>query len=730
MGIGVFSKPGAVVAVGVLLAAAAASTVTVLRSPTGGFPGQPAEPDGTVVVYGRGGSFGVGEDVLPSGQSVDYRLVPGWEVPPGAMAAKTVVTADGTILWGSRTLDLDVDLPTSAVLAFGAYRPDTNRHTVVRARTSTGRDEVRDAAGRPAAPSVSGLELLDGGRSVVFTAGTGVYGQDFAAAGAWPVLGVLTTVDGRWRVTRQWTGRDLRDAGGAPGAAACPPRSAAVVESDCRQFGDVAVLPTSGEIIATQQYGTGPDVPGPPPMGQVGVTAWLGTTPGGNGGMAAIRLDGDTATVRAQLTYPEVRVPGLLGGAPVRVIPENVTADPTSAAGDERFVVTFKLDVPVGVHVPRFLQEFSYDAGTGAIRPASAPFIPGDRVGFEPNGFLGFSATLYDRHGNLWAARADPMIGAGGGRLAVYTRENGRQRCADTGSNVSAAGAAVAWGRVCAPDYDLLPAASTLTSHGLAEDPATGAIVSLHWGGHVQAYLPSGRGADMTFQVANALDLGRKLMIQREDDMAVGWLAGFDGSGRVWSTASVLRSGAKDARTDQFLYSFGLDDLRDPAPVDLPTAAGRSIVVQAERTFTTATRTKRVGETVEVSAVATTGTCSDLWTLDGCGYDRVRGDGYILRDPTGYGVPEGTVVDYQVRVAETGTYRLSFHVGSFAGTKARILVEVAGQSSNTSVQTDGPWLTVEAAKPLILPAGTHTLRLVAPRDGGGWFLNHLVFQRV
>jgi hypothetical protein len=752
MGIGM--RVRAATGAGALLAALAVMSAAVLRAPTGGMPGQPASLDHTVVVYGRGGTFGVSQGLLPSGQSLGHRLVPGWKAPPGVSASKIAVARDGTVLWGGRGLNLDVDLPTASVVAIGAYRPDTNRNTVERLRTSTGRDDVRDPAGRPAAPSVTALRPLPGGRAMVFTTGAGIFGQDLAANGAWPVLGVVTAVDGRWRVTHRWTGRQLREAGGAAGAAACPPRTDTTAESDCRQFSDLVVLPRSGDLIVAQQYGTGPDQPPGPPSVPDGSVAGLGGTPGGNGGIAAVRLgastaDGPTtATVRQQFTYTEVRVPDLFGGTPLRVVPENVAADPTSVDGDERFVVTFRVVLPPGandgdgyhepgeVHAPRVIQEFSYDSGTAAIRPVSAPLVPGDRSGREGTGpFYGFSATLYDRHGNLWAGRADAVIGLVGGKLAVYTRENGRRRfatgeCAAAGSAVSTAVGAVAWGRTCAPDYDLRPAAATPTAHGLAEDPDTGTVVSLAWGGHVQAYRPSGTGAAMTFEVDNALDLGRKLMVQLESDVPVGWMGAFDPAGRLWTSASVLRPGGNDSDADQFLYSIGLADLADPKPVDLTTAAGRSTIVQAERTVTTGTRTTRRGQTVEVRAIASTGPCDDLWTPSGCGYDSVRGNGYALRDDTGFGVAQDTAVEYRVRVAEAGVYRMSYRVSSLPGTRANITVNVAGNRSTTPVQTDGAWRTIEATRPVTLPAGTHTLRLSTTDKGAGWYLNHVVFQRV
>src|SRR5688572_12700691 len=96
--------------VGAAVAAVAVATVVFVRSPVGGFPGRPATPDGTVAVYGRGGSFGVSQPELPSGQSMAYRLVSGWNAPPGVMAHRSVVADDGTVVWGSRSLNNNIDL--------------------------------------------------------------------------------------------------------------------------------------------------------------------------------------------------------------------------------------------------------------------------------------------------------------------------------------------------------------------------------------------------------------------------------------------------------------------------------------------------------------------------------------------------------------------------------------------------------------------------------------------
>src|SRR6185369_3188812 len=104
------------------------------------------------------------------------------------------------------------------------------------------------------------------------------------------------------------------------------------------------------------------------------------------------------------------------------IAPMAVRSDPTSELGDERFAVS--LDVVNGGRRdnPQVVQEFSYDARTGAIRPVSAPLIPGDGAPLN-----GYSATLFDSRGNLWVGRVN---GLAGGKLALYAAGGAaRARC-------------------------------------------------------------------------------------------------------------------------------------------------------------------------------------------------------------------------------------------------------------------------------------------------------------
>src|SRR5688572_15300707 len=79
-----------------------ATTAAVLAGLTAATPRPVRTPDATpsattVTVYGRDGSFGATPDVLPSGQSLTRRAVPGWSFPPGLRAYRTAVSGDGTV---------------------------------------------------------------------------------------------------------------------------------------------------------------------------------------------------------------------------------------------------------------------------------------------------------------------------------------------------------------------------------------------------------------------------------------------------------------------------------------------------------------------------------------------------------------------------------------------------------------------------------------------------------
>jgi hypothetical protein len=531
----------------------------------------------------------------------------------------------------------------------------------------------------PGAPAVTDLLPVDGG--VAFT----TQRADDAAPGAWPGFGVLSKVAGRWRV--------------AP--------TAGTVDHD--DLHDLARLPHSGDILVAR-YGRD----------------------GSNGSILALQVTGPdrqgrfTIAVMGEYTYPA------LDGERVSV--RDLQVDPTSRDG--RFAVGLDVYRGRGQFPHTVVQEFSYESGSGAIRPISAPIVPGDRNP-EDDAFWAAGTFLYDHLGNLWVSRMD---GFQGGRLAVYAATDGRLRLergecrhrpgwAPHRYRTSGKGKSV-WGQTCRPDYDIVQADNVLTIEDLAQDPRTKAVLALSFGGTVLPIRVDRAGDGLAFRTGNPVDLGRKLLptvVGNVDDHRLGPV---DAEGRMWMAAMHSRPGQPGVTLDQWLYSVDVADLLAPAPVRLPDTPGRSVTIQAERTRTTGTRT-RPGRwaKVEIDAQAYVHTCLDWPTTTTCGYDGVAGNGFVLADDTGYGVLGGSV-EYEVDVPVAGQYQVSYRVATFAVTTgARIEFAAGGRRHVDPVSTGGTWRTVRAPDPVTLPAGPQTIKLSVPKGGGGWYLNWFTLQR-
>jgi hypothetical protein len=464
-----------------------------------------------------------------------------------------------------------------------------------------------------------------------------------------------------------------------------------------------------------------------------------------SGGLAVLRLTGPDSAgrfatkVMGSYLYPRTGDPGTPDpGDVLDIVPRFIQADPTGVPGDERFVVGLEARNPTTTGIPTgVLQEFSYDARTGAVRPVSAPFRAGDRVPGQP-AFYGYGAALYDGRGNLWAARLD---GFQSGSLAVYAATGGRRKLGTTpcpfsparpmDSYVTTDAGRTVWGQSCRPDYDILQARSMLGSQGLIEDPATHDVVNLSFEGSLLPIRASGTGHGMAFQVGNVVDVGRKLLPTADGNLADHRLGAIDATHRLWFSAMHARPGSVGVRLDQWLYSVDLGDLFAPRPVAVPDTPGWSVTVQAENT-TTMTTSQRRGRwaTVDVDSDAYVARCEDWPTSVHCGYDGIPGNGFTLVDDTGFGHLDGAV-DYLVQVPSGGNYRLAFRVATFAVTKnARIELTAGGRTYTTAVSTGGHWLTIWAAETVALPAGVQTVRLSVPRGGGGWSLNWWSLRRI
>jgi hypothetical protein len=590
-------------------------------------------------------------------------------------AYRSALAADGTVLVAGASHKADFSAPTADRATVAAYRPAAGTFTTI---------QIGPVG--PGAPSVADLAAVDGGVAFVTRpARAGVSDR-------WPAFGLLTTVEGQWRVA---------PVGGAPSAA---------------DFNDLATLPRSRHVLVARVGGQGQ----------------------GNGGLLALRLRGPdqegrfTAEVTAEYEYPPI--------ADGQVAVREVQADPTGGGAGERFAVGLDVERGERKFPHQLIQEFRYDAAAGRITPVSAPVISGDRNGDGGEGaFFEYNSFLYDHAGNLWVSRSD---GFSGGPLAVYTAGAGRRRLESGACRLrpdrpldrlrAVSGARSVWGQPCPPDYDILQPRHLLAIVGLAQDPASKDIVALAFGGTVLAVRAVPSGGGLAFQVGNPVDLGRKLLPIVDGALPQHRIGPVDGAHRVWVTGMHAAPTEAGRHLDQWLYSVDVTDLFDPAPVVLPETPGRSVTIQAERssTVTTTVRPGRRSADQEVVSDVTVQDCGALPDGTTCGYDQTPGDGFVIVDETRYGRLRGDV-DYRVDVPAAGDYRISYRAATFPVTKrARIALTAGGRDHVQPVDTGGRWLTVRSTEPITLPAGPQTIRLSVPEGGGGWYLNSFTLQRV
>jgi hypothetical protein len=643
----------------------------------------------TVTVYGRDDGFGALGDRLPSGQRLARVAVPDWRLPSGWQAHASAVAADGTVVVAGRPAEPADGRTATAGPVLAVFDRRTNQPTTLRPPGAGGRSPVID------------LEPVGDGVAALIGAGPSPGGTDGAGA----TVGLVTRVDGRWRMSAPAA------LAGACGRAACP------------DPGEVAAVSGSRDLLVT----------------------WPADRRG-NGSIAAIRLTGPdeagrlAAAVVARYTYP--RVPDPVAADPddrLSVSPAEIHVDREAGAGPRRLAVRLDVRRSDGQAEPSVLQEFGYDARAGAIRPLSAPILAGDRVpdlARRPTDvYYAFGTSAYDRHGNLWVAR---NTGLAGGRLAVYVRGPGRATIGGPGcayrpdrppeADVTRVDGRTVWGRTCRPDYDILQTAAFHAMEGIAVDPTTGDVVCLMLGGVVLVIRATGSDRDMRFTVGNVVDLGLKLLPGQPDAIRREWLAGIDADHRMWLVSSYF-DGSPGA--DHWLFSVRLGDLLDPPPVELSDTPGRLAVVQAEQTLSTGT-TRRAGDSgrVAVDSEAFVASCLTWGASNDCGHDLEPGDGLLVRDDTGFGHLTGELL-YRIRVPAAGRYRPVFRVSTFANLpNSRIELTVAGQTVTTAVPPLGRWTTAYADDPIDLPAGLHVVRLEPPPRGGGWALNWFGLERL
>jgi hypothetical protein len=766
----------------------ASSSPTGASAASGARPAQAGGPS-TVDVYGKTGTFGsLSSTQVPSGHSLTQHPIPGWQFPAGRLPFMTNVAGDGTVFMGGMDFSTNNVFPSSPSQVIGTFDPATGTPGAILNKTSGGptapggTTTVNRSGVADGGSSVADVRPIRGGQAMAFTAWVTLSTNGVDAEGVWPVFGILTKVNGQWQVAsgaswrNQWTGAQLRasNASSSVDETACPAQPAGSTfagQSECGGLNEVTELP-SGDLVVTQYLGAKDDV--------------CGT--GHHGGFAVIRPGNPDAqgrfqpTVVGQYTYPD-HIQDTTTPAPndcLSISPIGVEADPTSTnANDQRFVAMYDVYTVdgSGSRQRNVVQEFRFNASSGAITPVSAPILPGD---LHPAGvFWGFSGAIYDHDGNLWVTRnnaaevfTDEL--QTGGNLAVFANIDGERKLADECAVEPGQGMGdyrtsdatlglQVWGKACEPDYDIVQANTLGFSGALMQDPVSHDIVSvgagLGGGARVLAVRPSGSGANMSFEVGNVVDLGTNLL-PKDTPTGPGlvlpqWSGGIDGHHRLWlsvydkpqDTLQCYPVGFCLPRPNQlvnsWLYSVDVTDLLDPPATVLPTTSGQIVGIHAEQTSTVST-TERAGSGADrefdsdAYFRACTGACSTT--------DLNPGDGFYLADdgfnPFGLLGHTGGPVQYEVSVATGGTYTLGYYVSTLRTSGAKIRAQVGSSTVDTDVSRSQPcpppdqanpcpdptW-SYKVSTPITIPAGTHTLTLSAPVGAELWSLNWFTLTR-
>jgi hypothetical protein len=399
----------------------------------------------------------------------------------------SAVTSDGTVFTATTPFSDNQAQPTGTSMELAVFEPGPGRFTRLVVPSTTGRTELPRA--EPGFRGVGGADVADvivigSGHEerVVFVSAVSYFGWDTAVYGQLPVLGqVCRPTRGRpWRYdpTRSWT-TDQLAATAPPGVSATAfPHEGRSEPRWSRGPAAISRLPVSGHLVVAQYFGA----------------ESLGTDQG------ALLVVDTAGRVRASWQYPEIRV----FGVPVVVNPREVVVDPTSGAGDERFVLISDCRTADNQVVSFPVQEFSYVAGTG--RRAAGKIIPRSIPVRAAADNSRMETACFDANGTLYVARtrADGLHAAA---LAVYPKI-GSERGLVSRTPAVDGWPMRSWGALNPPEYFVPGTDAGGLVRSIVLDPDSGAVIFAGLDGTVQAVRPSGQGRNMTFAVGRPVDIG------------------------------------------------------------------------------------------------------------------------------------------------------------------------------------------------------------------------------
>jgi hypothetical protein len=426
--------------------------------------------------YGRPGSFGSLGRVsrVSTGQTVGTVPIPSWGFGAGQSAYMSAVTGNGTVVMATTPYTDNQLQPTAANMEVVYLQPSQRRFSRVVVPTTRG-DRAVAAPGSPfGGGDIGDVQVVGSGKNeqVMFCSAVPYHGWDLSRFGQLPSLASLRTNSaGQLGLQTYKTANAL---------AAASPRVALATESYSNSFGqpvtnsrglcEMALLPRSGHVVVSQYFGDSQTQQG------------------------ALMVIDQSGRVMASWQYPAATYDGWN----VKALAREVETDPSSSYGDERFTLICDTFDPKNRVIPFPIQEFSYDARRGTIRPtstavrASADGSRMESAKYAPDGTLFVARTRSD------GLRAD--------RVAVY-RKGALAARAPAGASWNTSH----WNVVAQPDQFVNGTDTTGLARSMAMDPKTGSVLIAGLSGQLQAL----HGNPGSVRVLATVDLGLELLADR-----------------------------------------------------------------------------------------------------------------------------------------------------------------------------------------------------------------------
>ena len=459
-------------------------------------------PPANAILYGKTGTFGALGTALPTGESLATNPVTNWGFAPGDSEFFSALAPDGEVVLGTNPQTDDERYGTSDHMALGIFNPAKNTFRNLFVPTTTGMTTATNPFFVIGGASVDGLTpvTVGGVSRIAFLSLVPYAGWNLATVGEYPSLGYLDTTGGNitFNPTASVTASQIHAKGGLS-AAACPTSVNNIYGQPttwCRGLGELAVLPLSKRLLATQYV---QDVYN---LGQH------------SGRLIVMDPDG---TVEASYTYPNIANPS---GGFYSVNPREIDVDPTSSGSLEYFSVIFDI-VDNGGQGVSPIQEFVYNRTTNVISPVSLPILSGQlSTSGKP---YRMDTAHYDAKGNLWVTQA--VTGElTGGPVVVYGKSGGKRKL-ETTCAAPAGWSGGSWNSTCAPDRTAANTGAYGQSRSFTEDPTTHTMFAATLSGYLLRIKQTGSGSSLTLTTLPTINLGLDQLVNR-NTQAVGFRKG------------------------------------------------------------------------------------------------------------------------------------------------------------------------------------------------------------